>query len=79
MLERKLVYYSENYLLKDFQLMRGFCQLKGRKPNSKPDGLDVENDPIYEFRIDGKFRVMGYLFKHIFYIVWLDPDHELTD
>ncbi|MFK7867052.1 MAG: hypothetical protein AB8B77_06410 [Alphaproteobacteria bacterium] len=63
--------------------------LKGRKiPAGRPAGLDGSiaiDDPIYEFRIDGKFRVMGYLPdnqpaapNNVFFVIWLDPDHRLA-
>ena len=61
--------------------MRGYGLVKGQPPRNRPQGLsqDIIDTPIFEFRIDGKFRVMGYMSEAIFYICWFDPDHEMTD
>ena len=35
---------------------------------------------FWQFRINkSKGRVIGFILKHIFYVVWLDPHHNLTD
>lgn len=34
----------------------------------------------WQFRINkSKGRIIGFLYKNIFYVVWLDPHHNLTD
>ncbi|MGL5829366.1 MAG: hypothetical protein ACRC0L_07335 [Angustibacter sp.] len=32
---------------------------------------------LYSLRVDGRFRVIGFLREHIYYILWLDPLHEV--
>lgn len=41
-------------------------------------GEDVDQD-AYQFSITSNEhgRVCGYFVEHIFFVVWLDPDHEL--
>jgi len=32
--------------------------------------------PAYQFAINDRFRVVGYHFRNVFHIVWLDPNHN---
>lgn len=36
-----------------------------------------DEDQIHTLHLSGKFRVMGFLREHIFYVLWLDPEHEV--
>ena len=50
-----------------------------KKTNTKPPD-DNEQQEYWQFRINkSKGRVIGILTKGIFYVVWLDPHHNLTD
>lgn len=43
------------------------------------DGKQLE-DEYWQFRINkSRGRVVGFLIDSVFYIVWLDPHHNLTD
>ncbi len=39
--------------------------------------LHREHDSIYSFAIDGKARLWGVRTENVFYVVWIDPDHEI--
>ena len=39
--------------------------------------LSHEHDSIYSFSIDGATRLWGVRTGSIFYIVWIDPNHEI--
>jgi len=45
-----------------------------------PDDLseDVLNNLAQEFRYGKKGRVIGYLVEPVFYVIWVDPNHEFT-
>ncbi len=47
---------------------------KLRAPNNL--SLDIADTQIYQFRINRKIRVLGYLIENTFYIVWIDWNHE---
>ena len=36
-----------------------------------------DEDAIYTLRLGGKYRVAGVLHKHVFYVLWIDPQHEV--
>ena len=40
---------------------------------------DVRDTLAQYFRINNKIRLYGYLFDSDFYIIWIDPDHKLSD
>jgi hypothetical protein len=51
---------------------------------TEPDGFGIPNesqlvDPPYQFQISANEhgRVHGFFSENIFYIVWLDPEHNL--
>ena len=44
---------------------------------SKPDFIS-EDIVLKSIRVDEKFRIYGYRIASDFYIVWFDPNHELT-
>lgn len=45
--------------------------------NAPPEAEQLE---YYQFRISkSKGRVIGFILDQVFYIVWLDPHHNLTD
>ena len=82
-LKSKLEHYSQ-LTVHQFQhnTAVGFKPIKGDLNLTIPDDLSEEigdNAQPCEFRIDKKFRIAGFLSDNVFYIVWLDPDHELTD
>lgn len=33
--------------------------------------------PECRFRVSGKMRVVGYLLGNIFFVIWVDPNHEM--
>lgn len=40
--------------------------------------LDRDDETaIHTLRVTGRFRVLGILREHIFYVLWIDPDHEI--
>jgi len=39
--------------------------------------LFYEHDSIYSFTIDGETRLWGVRTGNIFYVVWIDPNHEI--
>lgn len=50
-----------------------------KKTNTKPPN-DNEQHEYWQFRINkSKGRVIGILNEGIFYVVWLDPHHNLTN
>ncbi len=50
-----------------------------KSANTKPP-KELEQCEFYQFRINkSKGRVIGVLDGNIFYIVWLDPHHNLTN
>lgn len=55
-------------------------QINWEKANaSKPGGGDPDEE-YWQFRINkSKGRVIGIRIDNVFYIVWLDPHHNLTD
>lgn len=32
---------------------------------------------LHSLRLNGRFRVIGVLREHIFYVLWIDPEHEV--
>lgn len=44
----------------------------------KPPSNISEEIVLKSMRVDGEFRVFGYRMNESFYIVWFDPNHELT-
>ena len=50
-----------------------------RKTNTKPP-VGYEQLEYWQFRIDkSSGRVIGVIVGNVFYVVWLDPYHNLTD
>ena len=50
-----------------------------KKANAKRP-LDSDQQEYWQFRINkSKGRIIGILIDGIFYVVWLDPHHNLTD
>ena len=48
------------------------------KTNARPHGFDYLE--YWQFRISkSKGRVIGFKIENTFYVVWLDPHHNLTD
>lgn len=43
----------------------------------KPDFIS-KDIILKSIRVDGKFRIYGYRIDSDFYIIWFDPNHELT-
>ena len=35
--------------------------------------------PVWRFRVSGKMRVLGYRNQNFFFVVWVDPNHEMGD
>ena len=33
--------------------------------------------PVWRFRVSGKMRVLGYMPKNVFFVVWVDAKHEM--
>lgn len=66
-----------------------FAELKGGKFDLHPVSWNTANTPppnmseqldFWQFRINkAKGRVVGFILDSVFYIVWLDPHHNLTD
>lgn len=51
-----------------------------KKTNMKQPPKGYEQQEYYQFRINkSKGRVIGILIDSIFYVVWLDPHHNLTN
>lgn len=49
------------------------------KTNTDPPDSNIQYE-YWQFRINkSKGRIIGFLIDGIFYIVWLDPHHNLTD
>ena len=49
------------------------------KANAKPPQCEEQHE-YWQFRINkSKGRVIGFLIRGIFYVIWLDPHHNLTD
>ncbi|MBQ7502968.1 hypothetical protein IJT93_09745 [bacterium] len=56
-----------------------FHPVNWKSANTKPP-KDMEQCEFYQFRINkSKGRVIGVLENGVFYIIWLDPHHNLTD
>ena len=36
-----------------------------------------ELGPVKRFRVSGKMRVLGYQNENLFFVVWVDPNHEM--
>lgn len=36
-----------------------------------------DEDCIHSLRLQGKYRIVGVLRSHVFYVLWIDPDHEV--
>ena len=50
-----------------------------RKTNTKPP-VGYEQLEYWQFRIDkSSGRVIGVIVDNVFYVIWLDPYHNLTD
>ena len=89
-LERKLRDY-ERYTLALFFKARGvrlqeFDLRTCRKAPSEHQQARVgeellekipEPGPVLRFRVSGKMRVLGYQYENIFYVVWVDANHEM--
>lgn len=43
----------------------------------KPDFISNDIN-LKSMRVDKKFRIYGYRMRNDFYIIWFDPNHELT-
>ena len=51
-----------------------------KKTNMKQPPKGYEQQEYYQFRINkSKGRVIGILIDSVFYVVWLDPHHNLTN
>lgn len=89
-LERKLRDYK-NHTMKSFENSKGVGLREvdlGKWKNApsahqqiqvrKEVSVDVPNvGPVWRFRVSGKMRVLGYMPKDVFFIVWVDPNHEM--
>ena len=89
-LERKLRDYGR-YTLASFLKARGvrlreFDLRTCRKaPSERQQARVVEElleqipepGPVLRFRVSGKMRVVGYRDRNIFYVVWVDANHEM--
>lgn len=54
-------------------------QIDWSKTNVKPPG-NIKQLEYQQFRINkSKGRVIGFLIDNVFYVVWLDPHHNLTN
>lgn len=60
------------------------CHLIDWKDTTEPNGFGIPNEeqiatPAYQFQISSNEhgRVHGFFFENVFYIVWLDPNHNL--
>ncbi len=82
-LEEKLAHYTK-LTIQQFTTNNSGIRLKpleGKPLRSFPKDLSpdiIDNQKIYEFRIDKKFRIMGYLKNDVFLVCWIDPNHEIA-
>ena len=89
-LERKLRDY-ERYTLDSFLKARGvrlheFDLKTCRKAPSEHQQMQVREEllvripelgPVSRFRVSGKMRVVGYRDRNVFFVVWVDANHEM--
>jgi len=55
-------------------------EVEGAHPNITGRLLDLERDDetaVHTLRVTGKYRVYGILRHHIFYVLWIDREHEM--
>ena len=89
-LERKLHDY-EKHSLASFKISKGvdlhkvdFGQWKNapterqqRQVREEISGDVPEEEPARRFRVSGKMRALGFMHKGVFFVVWVDPNHEM--
>lgn len=61
------------------QSMHDLHPIDWTKTNASPPDDDAQRE-YWQFRINkSKGRIIGFMIDGVFYIVWLDPHHNLTD
>ena len=48
-----------------------------KEAQKRLDALGIYEDQLFSFRITGKKRMWGIRDRHIFKILWWDPDHKI--
>ena len=89
-LERKLGDYAR-YTLDSFRRAKGvhlheFDLKTCRKAPSEHQQMQVEQEiftepceqvPLLRFRVSSKMRVLGYMDRTTFFLIWVDANHEM--
>ena len=75
--EKKLGYY-EQMTLSDFGKHKSADLKILKKKKSPPKSLSryIAGECLWQFRINKKIRILGYLLDNTFYVVWVDWSHK---
>ena len=89
MLERKLRDYEKHSVRTfgrsganprevNFSVWKNAPSVHQQRQVRKEISVDIPDPgPVWRFRVSGKMRVLGYRDENIFFVVWVDPNHEM--
>ena len=62
----------------DFRAWKNAPSLHQQRQVRQDISIDIPDPgPVWRFRVSGKMRALGYWDENKFFVVWVDPNHEM--